>query len=68
MRRRTNKSFPAIVPEIFVELLEAQDPRTLAITAYFLGLAAILEEVWCIRGVSLREILGIMTLVPKEWK
>ncbi|KAJ6140208.1 hypothetical protein N7471_006694 [Penicillium samsonianum] len=66
--RRKILSFPAIVPLIFIELLEAQDPRSLAITAYFFGLTAILEEVWWMRGVAKREILGIMTLVPEEWK
>ncbi|KAJ6102212.1 hypothetical protein N7486_004639 [Penicillium sp. IBT 16267x] len=66
--RRKILSFPAIVPAKFIELLEAQDPRSLTITAHFFGLTAILDEVWWMRGVAKREILGIMTLVPDEWK
>ncbi|KAJ5685764.1 hypothetical protein N7536_008383 [Penicillium majusculum] len=66
--RRKIISFPAVVPARFIELLEARDPRSLAITAYFFGLTVILDEVWWMRGVAKREILGIMTLVPEEWK
>ncbi|KAJ5374334.1 hypothetical protein N7517_006340 [Penicillium concentricum] len=66
--RKKILSFPAIVPARYIELLEAEDPRALAITAYFFGLTAVLNEVWWIRGVARREILGIMALVPEEWK
>ncbi|KAF2489915.1 hypothetical protein BU16DRAFT_471712 [Lophium mytilinum] len=65
--RRKVLGFPVIAPSQFVDLLEAHDPRTLAITAHFFGLSTFLNDIWWFQGVADREIPGLFSLMPPEW-
>ncbi|KAK1714640.1 hypothetical protein BDP67DRAFT_24017 [Colletotrichum lupini] len=59
--------FPAHVPPRFVELLEAQDPRTLAIVGYFFMLLRRATHLWWAQGAAEREFDGVMRFLPREW-
>jgi hypothetical protein len=55
------------VSPLFMSLLGVRDPRALVITAHFFGLIKGAEEVWFLKGLAEKEILGIRTLVPEDW-
>ncbi|KAH7169953.1 hypothetical protein EDB81DRAFT_876003 [Dactylonectria macrodidyma] len=59
--------FPALVTPRFVELLEAQDPRTLAIVGYFFMLVKRSSVLWWVDGTADREFAAIMEFLPKDW-
>ncbi|KAH6867688.1 hypothetical protein B0T10DRAFT_502229 [Thelonectria olida] len=59
--------FPAAVPSRFINLLEAKDPRTLAITGYFFMLLKIARPLWWVDGAPEREFTAIMAFLPKDW-
>ncbi|KAL2880841.1 hypothetical protein SGCOL_003868 [Colletotrichum sp. CLE4] len=59
--------FPAHVPSRLVELLEAQDPRTLAIVGYFFMLLRRATHLWWAQGAAGKEFDGVMSFLPREW-
>ncbi|KAK1638903.1 hypothetical protein BDP81DRAFT_422944 [Colletotrichum phormii] len=59
--------FPAHVPPRLVELLEAQDPRTLAIVGYFFMLLRRATHLWWAQGAAEKEFDGVMSFLPREW-
>jgi hypothetical protein len=59
--------FPATVSRRYVELLEQQDPRVLAITACFFAMTKAVDDVWWLQGTAKKEVTGIMSLLPKDW-
>ncbi|KAI1811470.1 hypothetical protein GGS20DRAFT_104795 [Poronia punctata] len=62
--------FMATVSRRFVELLEARRPRALAILASYFALLKCLGDVWWLKGVARREIMGIVSLFDpddEEW-
>lgn len=59
-------SFPAVVSGKFIDLLEAKDPRSLIITAYFFGLTTFVKGMWWLQGVAKKEILGLLDLKPHQ--
>ncbi|KAH7162023.1 hypothetical protein B0J13DRAFT_490523 [Dactylonectria estremocensis] len=59
--------FPALVTPRFVELLEAQDPRTLAIVGYFFMLVKRRSVLWWVDGAADREFAAVMEFLPKDW-
>ncbi|XDG09223.1 hypothetical protein ABKA04_008838 [Annulohypoxylon sp. FPYF3050] len=62
--------FLASVSRRFVELLENRRPRALAILASYFGLLKCLDSVWWLKGVSRREVMGIISLFDpddEEW-
>jgi len=62
--------FPAVVPRRFVEMVEAQDPRTLAIVGYFFMLLKKVDQfwqVWWLQGTIDDEFKTLMELLPKNW-
>jgi len=60
--------FPIYAPKIFADLLEAHDPRTLVIMAYFFGIATVLPDIWWMQRVAEKEISGLFNLLPREWR
>jgi len=58
--------FLATVSKRFIDLLEAKRPRALAILANYFGLLKLLDRVWWLRGVSRREIVGIISLFDPD--
>ena len=62
--------FPAAVPRRFVEMIGAQDPRTLAIVGYFFILLKKVEQVWQVwwlQGTIDNEFKTLMDILPKKW-
>lgn len=62
--------FLATVSRRFVELLEARRPRALAILASYFALLKFLDGVWWLKGVSRREVMGLVSLFSpndEEW-
>ncbi|KXH51559.1 hypothetical protein CNYM01_09720 [Colletotrichum nymphaeae SA-01] len=59
--------FPALVPPRLVELLEARDPRTLAIVGYFFMLLRRATHLWWAQGAAEKEFDGVMGVLPREW-
>ncbi|KAJ2984101.1 hypothetical protein NQ176_g227 [Zarea fungicola] len=53
-------AFPAAVSNRFVQLLEAKQPRALAIVACFFALLKRIERVWWLGDVARREVTGII--------
>jgi hypothetical protein len=65
--RRRILGMPAMVPQKFVELMQAHDPRTMAILAQYFGMMKLVEDIWWLKGMAVREITGIFSALPKEW-
>ncbi|KAH8160124.1 hypothetical protein CIB48_g8129 [Xylaria polymorpha] len=62
--------FLATVSRRFIELLEARRPRALAILASYFALLKCIDDVWWLKGVARREIMGIVSLFDpddEEW-
>lgn len=59
--------FPALVPPRFVDLLEAGDPRTLAIVGYFFMLMGRATHLWWAQGAAEKEFAAVMSFLPKKW-
>lgn len=59
--------FPATVTPRFVEMLEAEDPRTLAIVGYFFMLVKQAGVLWWVDGAADREFDAIMAFLPESW-
>jgi hypothetical protein len=62
--------FPAMVPQQFVEMVGAQDPRTLTIVGYFFMLLKKVEQVrrvWWLQGTIEDEFKTLMEILPKNW-
>lgn len=59
--------FPIMVSDRFIQLLEARDPRTLAIVGYYFMLLKRLSHMWWMQGVVEREFRILMNFIPKDW-
>lgn len=55
-------AFPASVSRRFVEVVEEERPRALAILACFFALFQRMDPVWWLEGVSRREVMGLVSL------
>ncbi|MCJ1471504.1 hypothetical protein MMC13_000143, partial [Lambiella insularis] len=60
--------FPILAPTLFTELLEQRQPRALVILAHFFALTVGTTEVWWIGYTGRREVGGIQSILPEEWK
>ncbi|KAI0197596.1 hypothetical protein F4808DRAFT_294113 [Astrocystis sublimbata] len=58
--------FLATVSRRFISLLEARRPRALAIMASYFALLKCLDDVWWLKGVARREIMGIISLFDPD--
>ncbi|KPM38692.1 hypothetical protein AK830_g7860 [Neonectria ditissima] len=59
--------FPALVTPRFTQLLEAKDPRTLAIVGYFFLLVKLGQLLWWVDGTADVEFAAVMSFLPKKW-
>ena len=57
-----------LAPALYIELLEQQRPRALAILAHHLALSQAIEEHWWFHGVADRVVNGIQSILPAEWQ
>ncbi|KAF7542673.1 hypothetical protein G7Z17_g11378 [Cylindrodendrum hubeiense] len=64
-------AFPATVSRRFVELVEEKRPRALAILACFFALLKRMDNVWWLKDVARREVMGLVGLFEpgsKWWR
>jgi hypothetical protein len=66
--RKLFTGFPPIVPAEFLDFVYERRPRALVILAYLFTLAKNIEDTWWLRGIPEREVRGINSIVPPEWK
>ncbi|KAJ5183504.1 hypothetical protein N7492_001120 [Penicillium capsulatum] len=66
--RKTFNGFPPIVPAPVLDFIAEKRPRALAILAYHFAIAKRVEDVWWLRGIPEREVRGISSIMPPEWK
>lgn len=62
--------FPAVVSRRFVDMVEAQDPRALAMVGYFFMLLKKGDQVWHVWWLHETiddEFKSLMTLLPQNW-
>ncbi|KAK7409501.1 hypothetical protein QQX98_008285 [Neonectria punicea] len=60
--------FPMLVHKHFIDLVQEQRPRALAILAHYFALLAILRCFWWIGDTGRREVLAIVEVLPQEWQ
>ena len=60
-------AFPTFAPAPFVEGLRRRNPRALVILAYFFSLTTSMDNVWWMRGIAEKEVLGIQRILPENW-
>jgi hypothetical protein len=58
-------AFPATVAKRFLDLVEVRRPRALAILACFFALLKPLDEIWWLKDVARREVMGIVSLFER---
>lgn len=66
--RRLFTGFAPIVPGEFLDFVYERRPRALVILAYLFALAKNIENTWWLRGIPEREVRGINSIMPPEWK
>lgn len=66
--RKLFTGFPPIVPDEFLDFVYERRPRALVILAYLFTLAKNIEDTWWLRGIPEREVRGINSILPPEWK
>lgn len=60
--------FIMMVPRLWLELIEMGDPRALVILGYYFAMADGLEGIWWIGLTARNEVVGIMNMLPEEWR
>lgn len=60
--------FPMLVNKRFIDLVEEQRPRALAILAHYFALLAMLRCFWWVGDVGQREVHAIAEVMPMEWQ
>ncbi|RFU30649.1 hypothetical protein B7463_g5685, partial [Scytalidium lignicola] len=61
-------TFAVIVPDKFINLVEAQRPRALVVLAHYFGLCNTMQNIWWLGNIGQREVLGIQTALPPQWQ
>jgi hypothetical protein len=61
-------SLGILVPAPFATFLDQGRPRALVILAHHFAMAKAAEEHWWMRGVADREVIGIQSVVPADWR
>lgn len=66
--RKMFGGFSPIVPDTFLDFVGQKRPRALAILAYHFAIAKKVENIWWLHGIPEKEVRGINTLMPADWK
>jgi hypothetical protein len=66
--RRMFCGFPPVVPPEFIRFVAERRPRALVILAYAFALVKEHENIWWLRGIPEREVHGLNSIIPPEWK
>ena len=65
---RRIRSFPPLVPKVFIQYLQQKQPRALVVIAHLMSLAKIVEDSWWFRDEAERHVYGVQSLLPPEWQ
>lgn len=65
---RSIQAFAPIVPKVFVDYLDEKRPRALVIFAHLMVNAKYVEDFWWYRGTADRDVLGVDSVLPQEWR
>ncbi|KAJ5364165.1 uncharacterized protein N7496_009878 [Penicillium cataractarum] len=66
--RKIFNGFPPVVPKLFLDYVGENRPRALAILAHLFALAKGVENIWWLRGIPEKEVRGIDSIMPADWK
>lgn len=66
--RKMFTGFPPVVSWNFLQLVSDKRPRALAILAHIFALGKTVENIWWLRGIPEKEVIGINTIMPVSWK
>ncbi|KAM0125541.1 hypothetical protein ACHAO1_010568 [Botrytis cinerea] len=61
-------AFPTVAPDAFVRQLSENNNRAFVILAHFFALCKAVDNVWWMRGIAEREVLGIQSILPENWQ
>lgn len=61
-------AFGSRIPEGFIPLVEEQQPRALVILAHLFLMMTGFENIWFIGKLGQRELRGLRTIIPDDWK
>jgi hypothetical protein len=61
-------TFAMYIPRRYIDLVEEQRPRALVILAHYFALLTKFTHIWWIGDSGKKEIMGILTILPNEWK
>ena len=59
--------FPFVVQSQFIDLIEDQQPRALAVLAHYFALLASFRSVWWIGDTGRREVQALNTVLSGKW-
>lgn len=66
--RKMFSGFPPVVSRDFIQLVSEKRPRALAILARLFAIGKTVENIWWLRGIPEKEIIGINGNMPVSWK
>ncbi|KAJ5852206.1 uncharacterized protein N7529_011591 [Penicillium soppii] len=66
--RRLFSGFPPVVPEAYIRFVAERRPRALVMLAYCFALIKGNEDIWWLRGIPEREVQGLNSIIPPEWR
>lgn len=66
--RKILTGFASRVPREFFELISEKRPRALVILGYLFALAIRADDIWWLKGIPAKEVRGIESILPTEWK
>ncbi|KAJ5085775.1 hypothetical protein N7532_010546 [Penicillium argentinense] len=66
--RKMFSGFPPVVPRHFLRLVSDKRPRALAILARLFALGKTVDNIWWLRGIPEKEVVGINSIMPAQWR
>lgn len=66
--RKMFSGFPPVVSRDFIQLVSEKRPRALAVLARLFAIGKTVENIWWLRGIPEKEIIGINGIMPVSWK
>lgn len=66
--RKVLNGFPSRVPHEYFGLVAEKRPRALVILGYLFALSSGSDDTWWFRGTPAKEVRGIESILPHEWK
>lgn len=66
--RKMFSGFPPVVSRCIIQMVSERRPRALAILARLFAMGKTVENIWWLRGIPEKEVLGINSIMPVSWK